>query len=150
MTTVKTKTSVDIKRSPADVAAFLADTRNTTKWQQASGLVEISADPAGSLKMGTRLTEKRKMMGKVKTYVGEVVAFEANKTWTIRDAVNKPPKFQGVFTLAAESGGTRYTFNFNMRVPFFVKLIPCMASMMRKSMQKDANTLKALLEAQGK
>ncbi len=148
---MRTSVSVTINRPPEVVAAFLADTRNTPKWQKASGLVDIKADPAGSFRVGTKFTEHRKMGGKTSTYVGEIVALEPNKTWTIRDSVNKPPKFQGVFTLAPVSGGTRYTFDFDFKTPLLMALFtPLFKGMMRKSLQKDADTLKGLVETQGK
>ncbi|MSQ25991.1 MAG: hypothetical protein EXR49_06955 [Dehalococcoidia bacterium] len=145
------KTSTTINRPPETVAAFVTDTRNTTKWQQASGLLEMTCEPSGPFKLGSRLTEKRKMGGKTSTYVGEVIAFELNKTWTIRDSVNKPPKFQGVFTLAPVSGGTRYTFDFDFKLPLLMfPFTPLIKGSMAKAMRKDADALKSLVEAQGK
>jgi uncharacterized protein YndB with AHSA1/START domain len=68
---------VVINRPVETVFAALNDARSQTQWDP--GLLERRHDPDGPARLGTRITEVRRFMGRTMETDSELVEFELNK-----------------------------------------------------------------------
>ena len=101
---IRVEHSVRISRSPEEVFGRLTDVERVPEWQ--SSAVEMRA--AGSLAQGSRIFEKRRLMGRELDNELEVVAFDPPRRLTLR-SLGGPVKLTIDHELAAVDGGTRLT-----------------------------------------
>lgn len=139
--------SIVINRPVGQVFAALVDSRNQPKWD--TGLLEAHLVPEGPVSVGTRITEVRKVMGRISENTGEVIEYEPNARIT-RKSVDMPMTVLGTVTFAATPGGTRVNWKWDLQPKGFYALIgSIIANSMKKGSENSLRGLKDLLESSG-
>jgi carbon monoxide dehydrogenase subunit G len=139
---IRVEHSVQISRSPEDVFGRLADVERVPEWQ--SSAVEVRAD--GALSHGSRIFEKRRLMGRELDNELEVVAFDPPRRLTLRSLAG-PVKLTIDHELAAVDGGTRLTVVASGKAGSVMKLAePMIARTAQAELRGDFERLKELLE----
>jgi uncharacterized protein YndB with AHSA1/START domain len=136
--------SILINRPVGQVFAMLADTKNQPQWD--TGLLEACLTPDGPVKIGTRITEVRKFMGRTSENTGEVIEFEPNFRIT-RKSINMPMSVLGTVTFASTPLGTQVNWRWDLQMKGFSILAgPMIANSMKKGSETSLRGLKDLLE----
>jgi uncharacterized membrane protein len=136
--------SIVINRPVEQVFAALADTKNQPKWDP--GLLEARLTPDGPVRVGTKITEVRKFMGRTSENTGEVVEFEPNVRIT-RKSVDSPMTVVGAITFAATPQGTMINWKWDLLFKGLFALVgPMIANSMKNSSETSLRGLKDLLE----
>ena len=104
--------SIDIRRSPEDVFAYVTDPANLHTWQDAEEIEQLTPGP---VRPGTRFREVHKALGRRRTEITEVVLFDHGRRFGIR-VVDGPP-VDGRWDFEAIDGGTRVTMTPQPRLP---------------------------------
>jgi uncharacterized protein YndB with AHSA1/START domain len=126
-----------------EVFAFLSDASKHPSWQ--SDLIESEQLSDGSMHVGTRIREVRRLGRRPTAYEGEVTEFEPNKRFALQvmTGLHVTPSY----TFAEEDGGTRLRFEFVMRTTGMKRLLaPLIVRSMRKQSASDFERLKSILE----
>ena len=104
---IKLKHGLYLNKSPAEVFAFLCDPDLMLHWQ--SSMFEIKgkskANAHGKLQKGTKVHDRRKVLGKEIDGEWEVVEFDQDKRLVLRVA-SGPVAWQTTYTLEPHEGGT--------------------------------------------
>jgi uncharacterized protein YndB with AHSA1/START domain len=140
---VRFEFTVEVKRPPSEVFAYLTDVANLPEWQ--SGAIEASAD--GPVAIGTHISEVRKFLGRRMESTLEVTEYEPDAKFSLK-TLSGPVPFEARHTLRAENGGTSLTFVGEGEPGGFFKLAePLVARQAERQFKGDFETLKDLLEA---
>ncbi len=141
---VRFELTVDVRRPPSEVFAYLTDMANLPQWQ--SSAIEASTD--GPMGVGTHVTEVRKFLGRRMESTLEVTEYEPDSEFSLK-TLSGPVPFEVHHTLRAENGGTKLTFVGEGEPGGFFKLAePLVAKQAERQFKGDFETLKDLLEAQ--
>lgn len=136
--------TIHLNRPVEQVFAFLMDTDKLTSWQ--SNLIKIEKITAGPLRMGSRFQEVRRLGRRESEIQGEIIAYEANRTFETR-TLGKP-QVTVSYSLEPENGGTRVKHKFTMLTSGFMRLLePMIASSIKKDTDADFEALKRILES---
>ena len=139
---IRVEHSVQISRSPEEVFGHLTDVARVPEWQ--SSAVEMRA--AGLLAQGSRIFEKRRLMGRELDNELEVIAFDPPRRLTLR-SLGGPVKLTIDHELAAVDGGTRLTVVASGKAGSLMKLAePMIARTAEAELRGDFERLKELLE----
>ncbi|HLB63201.1 MAG TPA: SRPBCC family protein [Anaerolineales bacterium] len=103
---IKVEASVLISRPVEEVFAFSNNPANSTKWQE--GLVESRITSQGPIGVGTQITDVRKFLGRDLDSKLEVIAYQPNKSITLK-TVSGPIHFQITQTYEVAEGGAKMT-----------------------------------------
>ena len=103
--------SIDVRRSPEDVFAFMTDPANLHAWQDAEDVEQLTPGP---VRPGTRFREVHKALGSRRTEITEVVLFDPGRRFGIR-VVDGPP-VDGRWDFEAIEDGTRVTMTPHVRL----------------------------------
>lgn len=137
--------SIVVDRPVGQVFAVFADTKNQPQWD--TGLLEVCLTPDGPVKVGTKITEVRKFMGRTSENSGEVIEFEPNVRIT-RKSVETPMKVFGTVTFAATPEGTKVDWRWDLQFKgIFALAGPMIATSMKKGSETSLRGLKKLLES---
>jgi uncharacterized protein YndB with AHSA1/START domain len=140
---IRIEFTLAIARPVEDVFELLSDVERLPEWQASA--LEAHAD--GPLGEGSRVSERRRLLGREVDNELEVVAFEPPWRLTLR-SLGGPVKFTVDHALAAEGGGTQLTFLAEANPGSFMKLAePLLARTAEQEFRKDFERLKALLES---
>ena len=104
--------SLTIRRSPADVFAFVSDPALLPRWQAAAEVEQLTPGPVGR---GTRFREVQTALGRRREQITEVTAFDPGRRFEIR--VVEGPPVDGRWDFEQTDGGTRLTFTPLIRLP---------------------------------
>ncbi len=138
------ETSINIDRPIEQVFAVLVDSKNQPKWD--TGLLEARLVPDGPVRVGTRITELRKFMGRTAENTGEVIEFEPNARIT-RKTVDGPLTVVGTITFGATTEGTKVSWRWDLQSKGLFTLVGSMiGNAMNKGAQNCLRSLKQLLE----
>lgn len=142
---VDVTTETVIQRPLSEVAAFVADPANATKWYV--NIQEATWKSEPPLKVGSKVAFAAEFMGKRLEYTYEFVEVVANERVVMRTAQGPFP-METVYAWKAEGeGATRMTLRNHGRPSGFSKILsPFLAMAMRRANRKDLARLKALLE----
>ncbi len=94
-----------IQRPPDVVFATLCDFEGETEW--ASDVVSTRLEPPGELKVGTRVFQERRFMGRVVKSLSEIYAYEPPHRIAGRTPPGVPRQLHTVYELTPVDGGTR-------------------------------------------
>jgi uncharacterized protein YndB with AHSA1/START domain len=142
---IRIEFTLTIARPREDVFEFLSDIEWLPEWQ--SSALEAHAD--GPLGEGSRISEKRRLLGREADTELEVVAYEPPRRLALR-SLGGPVKFDIDHELVDQSGGTQLTFVAQAEPAGFLKLAgPVLARTAEQEFRHDFDRLKALLEANG-
>jgi uncharacterized protein YndB with AHSA1/START domain len=104
--------SLTIRRSPADVFAFVTDPSQPPRWQAAEEVEQLTPGPVGR---GTRFREVQVSLRRRREQITEVAAFDPGRRFEIR--VVEGPPVDGRWDFEETDGGTRLTFTPLIRLP---------------------------------
>jgi uncharacterized membrane protein len=140
---IRIELSIEIDR-PADVVfARLIDLDGLPDWQASS----LSSQADEPLAEGTRIRERRKVMGREIENELEVVAFEPPRHLALR-TLSGPVKFGVDHRLAEQDGSTVLHVTAEAKPGAFMKLAePMLARQAEQELRGDFARLKELLEA---
>jgi hypothetical protein len=137
--------TVEIRRPPEEVFAFVTDPSGYPRWQPS--LLSVEPDTPGPLQLGSEATEVRRFLGR-----------ELETTWTCvehrpctRTAIecaDGPVPFRGTFELEASRAGTRFTWIVELSGPAARLAGPLAGRATRRELAANAGHLKRLLEAE--
>jgi uncharacterized protein YndB with AHSA1/START domain len=126
------------------VFAFLAEPQNLPKWQ--SNLVEIEQLTEGSLGVGTRVREVRRLGQRSSQNRAEVRVFEPNKRLELKTVTE--PDVTVSYSFEPEETGTRLKYRFVMLTSGLMRLLePLIANTIKKQSEADLETLKHVLDS---
>jgi uncharacterized protein YndB with AHSA1/START domain len=138
--------TVEIARSPEDVFAYLDKLDRHGEWQD--GIVSAKIDTEGPVRVGTRVTEVRKVPGGKRPISYEITAHDPPRTSSFR-GTNGPVRAVGTVTVdPAGDGRSRVTLDLDFEGRGFGKLLlPLVRRDARKHVPPSQAKLKERLEA---
>jgi uncharacterized protein YndB with AHSA1/START domain len=134
-----------IDRPRDRVAAFVMDPRNDPIW--IGGILEARQETEGPFGEGTRVARVASFLGRRMQYTPVVVAYQPGQRLVMQ--TDKPFPMTIAYTFEdAVGGGTRTSVRVEGDGSGFYRLAaPLLATMVRRNVQNDLETLKGLLEA---
>ncbi len=138
---------ISVSRPPDEVFAFISNFENNPKWQ--SGMLEAQFTSKGPLGVGSTYVQVAKFLGRRIESTFEVVEYVPNRL--VKAASTSGP-FPITFTRIVDSGmdGAVVSAIVEGDATGFFKLAePLLARMVRRTVNADYRTLKALLESSG-
>ena len=140
---IRIELTIAIERSPEDVFELLTDIGRLPEWQTSA----IEAHSDGPLEQGSRVAEKRRLLGREVDSELEVVAYEPPTRLTLR-SLGGPVNFTVDHELAAKGGGTELTFVAEAQPRGALRLAePVLARTAEQQFRQDFDRLKELLES---
>jgi hypothetical protein len=138
--------SVEIARSPEDVFAYLDQLDRHGEWQ--NEIVSVKVDTEGPVRVGTRVTEVRKVPGGKREIIYEITAHDPPRTSSFR-GINGPIRVVGTATVEpAGEGRSRLTIDLDFEGRGFGKLlVPLVRRDARKRVPVNHEKLKDRLES---
>jgi uncharacterized protein YndB with AHSA1/START domain len=134
--------TVDIRRAPEQVFAFLADGENNRRWR--SGVLDIrhkSGQGQGAIyEQGVRGPFGRRVPADY-----EVTAYEPDRRLAFR-AIAGPVRPEGSYELTPLNGGTRVTFALHYTPGGLAKLMTPMVARTMRAEVAQLDRLRAVLE----
>jgi uncharacterized protein YndB with AHSA1/START domain len=143
---VKVEASVDINRPIEEVFAYVTDPTKTPEWS--SLVLECSLEGSGHIGVGSRIRTTGKFLGRKLESTAEVIEFDSPHKFALRET-------SGSSHLVVErrlesiGEGTRYRSRLVGESGGMFKLAdPIVATLVKRTVETDLQTLKVLLEAQ--
>jgi hypothetical protein len=137
-------TEVLIRRSPAQVAAFMFEPRNDKLWT--TGVVECRPLTEGPLRAGSRVERIAKFLGRQFGYQYEVT--DAQSEHFVEMRVEEPFPMRIRYQLEGTPEGTRTSIRAQGDASGFFRLAaPVLSFMVRRNITADLELLKKHLEA---
>jgi carbon monoxide dehydrogenase subunit G len=139
---IRIELTFEIARTPEDVFELLSDIERLPEWQASA--VEAHAErPLGE---GSRVREKRRLLGREVDTELEVVAYEPPQRLTLR-SLGGPVDFTVEHELAAQDGGTQLKVVAEAEPGGLLRLTePVLARKAEQEFRRDFDRLKELLE----
>jgi uncharacterized protein YndB with AHSA1/START domain len=135
--------SLTIGQPPAEVFDYLSDVEKLPEWQ--SSAVESSAE--GPMREGTRIKERRRLLGREAQTELEVTAYEPPRRLTLR-SLSGPVRLTVDHELVEKDGGTLLRLVAEGQSSTFLKLAqPLLARTVEGELRSDFGRLKEILES---
>jgi len=139
--------TIEISRSPADLARFASDPDNAPTWYVNIKSVEWETEPPAVL--GSRIAFVAHFLGKKMAYTYELAELEPGARMVMRTSEGPFPTETTYRFEENESGGTTMGLRNRGEPSGFAKITaPLMVGAMRRANRKDLELLKSILEAQ--
>jgi uncharacterized protein YndB with AHSA1/START domain len=140
---IRIELTVEIARTPEEVFELLSDIERLPEWQASA----IEAHAEAPLGEGSRVTEKRRFLGRELDTELEVVAYEPPKRLTLR-SLGGPVEFTVDHELAAQAGGTQLRLVAEAQPGGLLRLTePMLTRTAEQEFRRDLDRLKELLES---
>ena len=140
---IRIELTVEIARPPEDVFELLSDIDRLSEWQASA----VEAHTNGPLAEGSRVAEKRRLLGREVDTELEVAAYEPPKRLTLR-SLGGPVDFTVDHELTARGGGTVLRFVAEAQPGGLLRLTePVLARTAEHEFRQDFDRLKELLES---
>jgi uncharacterized protein YndB with AHSA1/START domain len=140
---IRIELTIEIERAPEEVFELLSDIERLPEWQTSA----VEAHTDGPLREGSRISEKRRLLGREADTELEVVAYEPPTRLTLR-SLGGPVNFTVDHELVEERGGTHLTFVAEAEPSALLRLAERMlARKAEQQFRQDFDRLKDLLEA---
>jgi uncharacterized protein YndB with AHSA1/START domain len=138
--------TITIDRPIADVFRVLTTPEDTPKWS--SSAVEEALTSPGPVGIGsTRRAVVRSFGGRTTTNETVVTEFEPNRKVAMR-TTSAPVPFEAAWSFTGMPGGTRVDWTWSFEFTGALRLLaPAFGSYFRRSLQKDLDRLKRMMEA---
>ena len=140
--------SIEIDRKPEDVFAYLDDVKRHGEWQEQ--IVDVQPQDDGPLRVGSRVTETRRVPGGDRTMTYEVTEHDPPRQSSFR-VLDGPVRAVGTILIEPIGGGSRsrltFTLEFKGHGLAGKVLLPVARTQARKQIPKDQTRMKELLEA---
>src|SRR6266851_8421471 len=140
--------SIEIDRKPEDVFAYLDDVKRHAEWQEQ--IVTVQPQDDGPLRVGSRVTETRRVPGGDRTMTYEVTEHDPPRQSSFR-VLDGPIRAVGTVSVEPVGDGSR------SRVKIMIDftghglggkvLLPVAKAQARKQIPKDQARMKELLES---
>jgi ribosome-associated toxin RatA of RatAB toxin-antitoxin module len=140
--------SIEIARSPEDVFAYVDDLARHGEWQQM--VVSARVDGDGPTRVGTRVTEVRRLGKREETITYEVTEHDPPRAFAFR-GIDGPirPIGRATFEPLADGSRTRVTLELDFAGHGFGKfLLPVARKVSGKQVPQDQQRLKQHLESE--
>ncbi len=142
---IKFEASVDINRPIEEVFAYVTDPAKTPEWSSLT--LESTLEGSGPVGVGSRIRAIGKFLGRRLESTVEVTQYDPPSKFAMR-AVSGPGHLEIERQLESIGQGTRYHSRLAVESGGLFKLAdPSLASLMKRTVETDLHTLKALLEA---
>ena len=121
----------------------LIDVEHHTDWASGPGeITNVSENPA---QMGTTFQQRANFLGRDLDINSTVNVFEPGQKFGF--SIDKPFPAQVIFTVEPQAGGTKVTMNGELEPGGFFKVAgPLLSRSLKGTMEKDLQSLKAILE----
>jgi uncharacterized protein YndB with AHSA1/START domain len=139
--------SIEIARSPQEVFAFATDPTRLTEWQE--NLVEAKVQTEGPTRVGSRMTQTRRVGKGTRTFTLEVTAHEPPSRFAFK-GIDGPVRPQATITFEPLDGGqrTRVSVEFDIEGRGLGMLLaPLVRRNVRKELPENQQRLKQRLES---
>jgi uncharacterized membrane protein len=140
--------SIEIDRKPEDVFAYLDDVKRHGEWQEQ--IVDVQPQDDGPLRVGSRVTETRRVPGGDRTMTYEVTEHDPPRQSSFR-VLDGPVRAVGTISIEPAGDGSRsrltFTLEFKGHGLAGKVLLPVARTQARKQIPKDQARMKELLEA---
>ena len=142
---VELEASVDIDRPIDEVFAYVADPAKTPEWSSVA--LECSLEGSGPIGVGSRIRSVGQFIGRRVEASEEVTQYAPPHKMVVRE-VTGPTHGEKVRQFESIGEGTRYRVRIAGESGGLFKLAdPIVAALMKRTIETDLQTLKALLEA---
>ena len=142
---VKVAASVDIDRPIEEVFAYVADPSKTPEWS--SMTLEATLEGSGPIGVGSRIRQTGKVLGRRLESTAEVTQYDPPSKLAMR-VVSGPGHLVLERQLESIGEGTRYRSRLVGESGGLFKLAdPILEALLKRTVETDLQTLKALLEA---
>ena len=136
--------SIVIKRPVEEVFAYLTDTTNWSRWNEAVG--NVVQTPPGPMGLGTTLRGASEVMGRIMGWSGEIVEYELNKKVAQKMRVG-PAEISAGWVFEPVEGGTRLTMRAEADSSGPMRIAGgLMDRLVKKQVEENLARLKAVLE----
>jgi uncharacterized membrane protein len=140
--------SIEIDRRPEDVFAYLDDVERHGEWQEQ--IVGVERQDDGPLRVGSRVTETRRVPGGDRTMTYEVTEHDPPRQSSFR-VLDGPVRADGTISIEPIGDGSRsrvtFTIEFKGHGLAGRVLLPVARTQARKQIPKDQARMKKLLES---
>jgi uncharacterized membrane protein len=140
--------SIEIDRRPEDVFAYLDDVERHGEWQEQ--IVRVERQDDGSLRIGSRVKETRRVPGGDRSMTYEVTEHDPPRQSSFR-VLDGPVRADGTISIEPIGDGSRsrvtFTIEFKGHGLAGRVLLPVARTQARKQIPKDQARLKKLLES---
>jgi carbon monoxide dehydrogenase subunit G len=137
--------STFIARPVEAVFVFVSNLENNPQWQAVT--VEATKSSEGPIGVGTTWKETVRLLGRQIEVERRTTAYEPNSGFSLA-TTSGPVQVEATIRLEPENGGTRFSAAFRGDAGALAKLGgPLLATMMKRGVEADVATLKALLES---
>jgi uncharacterized membrane protein len=140
--------SIEIDRRPEDVFAYLDDVERHGEWQ--GQIVGVERRDDGPLRVGSRVTETRRVPGGDRTMTYEVTEHDPPRQSSFR-VLDGPIRADGTISIEPIGDGSRsrvtFTIDFKAHGLAGRVLLPVARTQARKQIPKDQARMKELLES---
>jgi uncharacterized protein YndB with AHSA1/START domain len=139
--------SVDIARPPQEVWAYATDPTRLKEWQES--LVEAKEQTEGPTRVGSRMTQTRRVGKSTRTFTLEVIAHEPPNRFAFK-GIDGPVRPRGTIALEPLDDGqrTRYSMEFDVEGHGLgILLAPLVRRNIRKELPENLKHLKGKLES---
>jgi uncharacterized membrane protein len=138
---------VEVRRPRADVAAFMTDPANDPAW--IGGVREVRVETPPPLAPGSRVARVAAFLGRRVEYVNEIIELDPGRVLDMRSVKAPfPMRVTYSFEDLAADGAATVVRNRVQGEPggFFALFGPLLAPLVRRSVQRDLERLRDLLE----
>ena len=137
-------TSVDIARSPEDVFGYITDVQRHPEWQE--GLVSVTVETEGPVRVGTRVVHRRKLGPQTVSTRSEITAFDPPHVVSFR-GIDGPIRGEGSQRVEPAGDGSRVSLVMELRGYGLGKLmLPMARKQAARQVTTSHETLKRILE----
>jgi uncharacterized membrane protein len=140
--------SIEIDRRPEDVFAYLDDVERHGEWQEQ--IVGVERQDDGPLRVGSRVTETRRVPGGDRTMTYEITEHNPPRESSFR-VLDGPIRAEGTISIEPIGEGSRskltITIDFKGHGIAGKVLLPVAKTQARKQIPKDQARMKELLES---
>jgi uncharacterized membrane protein len=140
--------SIEIDRRPEDVFAYLDDVERHGEWQEQ--IVRVERQDDGSLRIGSRVKETRRVPGGDRSMTYEVTEHDPPRQSSFR-VLDGPVRADGTISIEPIGDGSRsrvtFTIEFKGHGLAGRVLLPVARTQARKQIPKDQARMKELLES---
>lgn len=139
---------VHIRRPVDEVASYMIDPRHDPEW--IGGVREVRLLGDGPLTVGSRVARVATFLGRRIDYVNEIVALDPQRCLDMRSVV-APFPMRITYSFEAQDGTTIVRNRVRGGMPgFFRAFGPLVAPLVRRSVQRDLERLRDVLERRGR
>jgi carbon monoxide dehydrogenase subunit G len=137
--------TIEVERSAPEVFDYLSDVERLPEWQASA----LESHAEGPLAEGSRIVERRKVMGREITNELEVTAYDPPRRLTLK-ALGGPVRFTVDHELAETGASTSVHVVAEAESGTFMKLAePLLARTAEQELRQDFARLKEILESGG-